>query len=549
MPTYNVTGPDGRKYRVTAPDGASQEEIIAYAQKNVPPVDAAQVGAEQATADTSPLQTPFIMAGRTMDRLAAGAKQAVRGGLNRISGGEQNLSSLITGKQGPGLGDRAVSAIDRFGAALGMDPGAQLDDRAEQDRNTKAVEPLAKRDPVLAFAGEAAPALAAKTPLGFAGMAALEYGTPEEKAMRTGLAYAGGKAGEYVLGKVLPKAIQPNRGAPDAAVADAVGAAERIGYKPTAGQQTGSKGIQAIEQQLSKNAVAGGQARAFNEANQQAVNSAAARAMGENATKLTDDVLAGAQKRIGGTFEDVSSRNTVNVAGDDILSALAKLDEQQRALGSFAQPQVSALVDKGLDLAAKGNVEGKTYQIIRSELGKQAKSAYAGQNSTLGDALKSVQRALDDAADASISAADKEMWSLARKQWQALKLVNTKNGIVEGGNVSAAKLATKVDKAGTVRSQELRDIAKIGETFKPLPDSGTASNLLTQLLMTGGAGMVGAGALATSLLAPAAASKAVFSDVGRKYLTQGLTDVSPAVRKRLERAGGLLGLPGLGYDQ
>lgn len=36
MPTYNVTGPDGQKYRVTAPEGATQEEIIAYAQQNVP---------------------------------------------------------------------------------------------------------------------------------------------------------------------------------------------------------------------------------------------------------------------------------------------------------------------------------------------------------------------------------------------------------------------------------------------------------------------------------------------------------------------------------
>jgi hypothetical protein len=40
MPAYNVTGPDGRKYRVTAPDGATQDEIIAYAQKNAAPAPA-----------------------------------------------------------------------------------------------------------------------------------------------------------------------------------------------------------------------------------------------------------------------------------------------------------------------------------------------------------------------------------------------------------------------------------------------------------------------------------------------------------------------------
>lgn len=34
MPTYVVTGPDGRKYRVTAPDGATKEQVLAYVQAN-----------------------------------------------------------------------------------------------------------------------------------------------------------------------------------------------------------------------------------------------------------------------------------------------------------------------------------------------------------------------------------------------------------------------------------------------------------------------------------------------------------------------------------
>lgn len=34
MPTYRITGPDGKEFDVTAPDGASQDEVLAYAQKN-----------------------------------------------------------------------------------------------------------------------------------------------------------------------------------------------------------------------------------------------------------------------------------------------------------------------------------------------------------------------------------------------------------------------------------------------------------------------------------------------------------------------------------
>ncbi len=36
---------------------------------------------------------------------------------------------------------------------------------------------------------------------------------------------------------------------------------------------------------------------------------------------------------------------------------------------------------------------------------------------------------------------------------------------------------------------ELADIARIGNAFRPLPDSGTASNLITQVLLSGGAGL------------------------------------------------------------
>lgn len=37
MPAYLITAPDGRKFRVTAPDGASQEQVLAYAQENFKP--------------------------------------------------------------------------------------------------------------------------------------------------------------------------------------------------------------------------------------------------------------------------------------------------------------------------------------------------------------------------------------------------------------------------------------------------------------------------------------------------------------------------------
>lgn len=36
MPTFEITSPDGRKFQVTAPDGATQDEVLKYAQSNMP---------------------------------------------------------------------------------------------------------------------------------------------------------------------------------------------------------------------------------------------------------------------------------------------------------------------------------------------------------------------------------------------------------------------------------------------------------------------------------------------------------------------------------
>lgn len=41
MPEFEITAPDGRRFIVTAPEGASQDEILQFAQANTPPPDAA----------------------------------------------------------------------------------------------------------------------------------------------------------------------------------------------------------------------------------------------------------------------------------------------------------------------------------------------------------------------------------------------------------------------------------------------------------------------------------------------------------------------------
>jgi hypothetical protein len=54
MPTFEITSPDGKKFRVTAPEGASQDEILSYVRDNA--AKAAPVREDATTAaDTGPL--------------------------------------------------------------------------------------------------------------------------------------------------------------------------------------------------------------------------------------------------------------------------------------------------------------------------------------------------------------------------------------------------------------------------------------------------------------------------------------------------------------
>lgn len=107
MPVYQITAPDGKKLRITAPEGATQEDVLAYAQQNYaqPQADFSDVSAtvtktrKPTIYDKAP--TP-AMAGQVamldglqhhLGNLAVGAGQLVHHGANaltqKLAGGTQ----------------------------------------------------------------------------------------------------------------------------------------------------------------------------------------------------------------------------------------------------------------------------------------------------------------------------------------------------------------------------------------------------------------------------------------------------------------------------
>lgn len=371
-----------------------------------------------------------------------------------------------------------------------------------------------------------------------AGMNALApVATGESRLENAGIGALGGIAGQGIANGI-GRAIRPVQAELPPTLSGLAKTAEAQGIPLNIAQKTGSKPLQIINSVLDNLPFTADRQAADKLAQRSAFNRAVLRQAGESSDVATPEVLGAAKSRIGGAFEDLSKRNTVAL-GDDFVNALAKIESGSNV---FTKPAVRDTVDKALELAAQGNISGQTYQKVRSTLGKQAKDAFNSGNSEVGQALKTVQKALDDAATASVAPADKAAWSEARKQYAALKAIEKAaaptSADAVAGNISPAKLASAIgDKNAMiygVGDQTLPDLARIGQAFikDQIPNSGTAQRQFYQQLMTNPfAAIPGVMGGASVPLQAFMRSKA-----GQSYLSQGLLGDGPIVNAIGNRA-------------
>jgi hypothetical protein len=470
-------------------------------------------------------EAALIAAGRATDKIVKGAQQLYYGAKSQFE--SPTLSSLIAGT-----------------------PSQQkLNQMANEEReNDRLYEPLAKARPISTTVGGLAPSVAASmltggtSILGSAATAALpslmSYGSAEERLKRGGVDALGGAAGAMGA-KVIGAALKPAGAGTAGASADALAAAERIGFKPLPGQQTQNLAIQNFENYLARSPGSAGKLQAVNHANQTALNRAGAKSMGELADTLDEGVFAAAKGRIGGEFDRLGQITQPDLTGS-FLNVLAKVDADNAAKGAFQNTQVRSLVDKALDLAANNNLNGKAYKEVRSELANQAQAAFKAGDATTGQAYKSVYAALDDAAKASLAPADQKAWDVARMEWKALKTL-AKSNVAEAGNLSGPRAAAAIRsqnpnfRTGGM-SGELADIARVGEAFKSVPNPNSG-NLMQQMIF--GNPFTGLPVMAANKLA----ASAYMSPAGQRYFANGLVDLGETGMGLLGRAGAQTAIP------
>lgn len=347
----------------------------------------------------------------------------------------------------------------------------------------------------------------------------MSYGTGQEVLSRGAVGAAGGAAGRAIGGGIAsllkPAGVGVNTNTA------AIEAAKRIGFKPMAGQATQNPAMLNVENYLARSPGSSGIMQALNEANKTALNRAAAKSIGQSADDVGAGTLSAAEKAIGASYERLQAV-TAPKLGDEFVGSLAKIEASNAARGPFRDPAIDSLLDKAMDLAAKGNLSGAAYKEIRTELSNQATKAFKGGDATLGKAVKTVRKALDDAAEKSLSKVDQEAWRVAREQWGNWKVL-TEGMVSEAGDVSAARVAAQMRqqgpgfRTGAVQGP-LADVGRIGEGIKGAlnPNSGT----LPQMMLYGNP-ITGVPLSVGNF----AAAHAYTSPIVQKYLRDGLIDI------------------------
>lgn len=417
-------------------------------------------------------------------------------------------------KVAAGAGKSMVDTWQGMRQLVGAASQEEIDERAELDRplmNTGAglagniggqvaqmLVPAAGATAVGAKIATAVPKVATAIPYasaatqagGFAALQPVETG--DTRLGNTALAAAMGPVGQGIasgLSRVAKGAsdlIAPNiRALYEKAIAQGI---------PIRLDQLGdSKFLKTLASTLQKIPGTGAQRTA--DLQQQAFNRAVSRELGENVPAITPEVYAAAKQRIGQQFQDLTTRNNLNVT-DDLLTQIAGItDEANR----FASPDVARAVSNLADdilrrVDPQNQVAGQAYQSIDSFTGKLMKGG--GEKAHyLGQVRDAMRTSMDD----SISAADQEAWGAARGQWRALKTVRDLVAKDPSGNVSPVLLAGRVGATGSGKEAlasgtggNLGDLAMIGRQFvrDPVPDSGTAQRLFATLsLPVAGAGV------------------------------------------------------------
>lgn len=554
MGKFRITSPDGQTFEVTAPDGASQEEVMSYVQRNAGMM--ARPDAQPAPQPVSTPETAFNDALPTPENDFNNAGASNEGGYYRgLKDTPLGFTNLI------GRGVQAIAPA-----------GSSFEDLVKRTNKNIIEDPMKQREAAYQAGRQQrgedgvdwsrlAGNLTMTAPLALATPAAATL--PGAMAVGAGAGALNG-AVQPVFGEDYwnEKGAQVAGGAlTGAATNGALGAAGRMlkpntspevrmlmdeGVTPTPGQIMGGAAKWTEEKARSipvlGDAITKAQGRGVEQFNRAAFN----RVLTPLGETLPEDVAVGreavklVQDKVHDAYGDVLSGLKIGVDqqfGQDVngLKALA-----QNLVPERAQQFENILNNEVLSRFNNGMISGETMKGMESSLGKISRDLMRGSDqdaSAVGSAVQELQSNLRElVARTNPQVADR--LSSVNKAYANLARIETAAGGVgaEGGVFSPRQLSAAVRSGDThVRHNNyasggalMQDLTDAGrKVLSPsVPDSGTAGRMMP----------VGLGYLAASNPGAAAAvlgATPMYSEAGQKLAAALLAGQRPAVVQKI----------------
>lgn len=531
MPQFDITTPDGRKFRVTAPDGATQEQVLAYAQEQSGNAASGPVAPEKApnpTAGNSFLDNAAIGAGKAIVDMGRGARQIYAKAADAVAPRAPGLGDLVTGK----------------------DPSRSAAVQAEIDESRKRDAPLMDTagGVVGNVAGNVAPALllpGGGTYLGAAGAGAAlgavqPTATGESRLLNTAVGAGAGAAGKYIGGKVadaltsrvgnkvaaLNTEETQNLGKDTARVAG-----QQAGYVvPPTQANSGSAWNQLLESFSGK--VKTGQAASVK--NQEVTNRLAKAAVGlPDDQPLSREALDTVRAQAGQAYKAIEDLPSINWDHkfERAVDGLSR-NKMGGATSNPADAEISTLIQE-LNSAGRWTGSGliadikNLREMAKANFNAAARSGGDVGKSSLAKAQMKSADILEDLAERNLfqNGAPTNLIENLREARQLIAKTYTIEGALEGQNVVAQKLAARITK-GKPMMGELETIGKFAQQFKDatkLPTERGASSLIGSPLDWAGSaalsGVTGSPALMALVGARPAARSLILSGPYQRAMT------------------------------
>lgn len=544
--------------QVEFPDGMSDSDIESAIKRNAMSYRPQEQKTPSPADDIGPFQAGLISTGREFDKVG----KTLQSGWAKLTGNSGRLAEIAAEDKAENAAFAELEQRHPAATALGaMAPYLAIPAGAGSRLVGRGLTTVAPRIGQ-AIAGSQ---IADGAIIGALSGAA-RYGTDT-----SALSGAAGGAAGGAIAQGIGKLISPNLNRLSPSQSRIAGEAQALGARMTPGQATGSDLLRRIEAGMQSYPITSGPFSAVKAGNQALLNRSAAKAIGETAEAVSDDVLSQAQQRLSGVYKLVADDTKVPL-GQGFASSLGKVIQDSD--GVLLHPlDADPMFAKVMERAQAGEASRRELQSLASKLGQRVRNLMRSDagDRDMGIALGHVKDAVDDALEGSLNGQTKVLFRDARSQYRNLMTL-MRPGVTneQSGDVSGAMLANtlrRTDKSFRFNrdgaagdATDMRKLARFAKAFPDIVgDSGTATRMAVPLLtgglggatiagMAGGDPMAGAQYGLSAVAAPFLLSRAYMHPATTHYLQNNLMGNSPIASEALKRLGnsapvGLLGQP------